>query len=93
MIPKIFNVNNLPYVATGMIEAGTLGHIYRMFIVRSSLGQNFWSWIILHIALWLWMIYYVNVLPHAKSAKIVTGISLFNTALIACVTWYFQYNK
>jgi hypothetical protein len=84
-------VSKTPIITTLLLEYANVGQLLRMWTVRSALGQNLYSWIAVQIALWLWLNFYITMLPEAKFAKWATiaGITL-NLAVVLTVA-YFRY--
>jgi uncharacterized membrane protein YbaN (DUF454 family) len=90
--PRIKLVALTPVLTTLLLEWANVGQLWRMWSVRSALGQNVWSWLCVHIALWLWMNFYRVAMPigRARTLAIVgtaTGIVL-NAAVLITVAFF-----
>jgi hypothetical protein len=81
-----------PMVTTVLLEYANAGQLWRMWYVSSALGQNVWSWLAVHAALWLWFNFYRVTMPQGKArtlALLGTGVGIaLNGAVVLTVAWF-----
>jgi len=86
-------VARTPILSVMLLESANVGQLWRMWAVRSALGQNLESWLFVQAALWLWLNFYLVMVPKQERRFAVWGTAL-GIALNAgvCLTVaYFRY--
>jgi len=82
-------VEKTPIITTLLLEYANVGQLTRMWSKKSALGQNIWSWIAVHIALWLWLNFNRVMLPSAHWARRATILGIIlNGAVILSVAYF-----
>ena len=84
-------IEKTPIATTLLLEYANVGQLWRMWHVHSALGQNVWSWLSVHAALWLWWNYYRVMLPNDKYARRATAVGLVLNAAVVLTVVYFRY--
>lgn len=84
-------VGKTPIITTLLLEYANLGQLWRMWSEHSALGQNIWSWLAVHVALWAWWNFYRVMLPDDKLAKYMTALGIFLNGLVVFSVAYFRY--
>jgi hypothetical protein len=92
--PRVRLTALTPLLTTLLLEWANVGQLWRMWTVKSALGQNVWSWLCVHLALWLWLNFYIVIMPPSKGRTLaVTGTTVgivLNGAVVLTVA-YFRY--
>jgi hypothetical protein len=55
--PKL--VGFTPIITTGLLEGANVSQIYRMWSTHTAAGQSLWAWLLVNLALMLWLNFYL----------------------------------
>jgi hypothetical protein len=87
--PKI--VSKTPLATVVLLEGANLGQLYRMWSTHTALGQSLTGWILVSIALILWLNFYRVCCPEQKWAFWATAFGIFMNALVILSVIWFRY--
>jgi uncharacterized protein with PQ loop repeat len=94
-LPSIFTtakwVSRYPAFAAILIEFGHMGQVARMWREQTSAGQSLTGWVILAIALCMWLRFYQVITPKEKFAKWATLSSIFMILFVIVTIVWFRY--
>lgn len=78
-----------PLITTAMFETANTLQMVQMWRKHSALGQSLASWVMVNIALWLWLNFYYVKTPNERNAIIATKIGIvINAAVVATVAYF-----
>lgn len=81
-------VRYTPILTVGLLEAGNLQQLCRMWSEGTSEGQSLWGWLSVNVALWLWWNFYRVCCPKERFAFWATVVGIWmNAAVIATVAY------
>jgi hypothetical protein len=80
-----------PIVTTILLESSTIGHIFRMWLTRTSEGQSLLSWIYVILALTLWFNWYRVFAPTERLARWSTVVGMLTSSFGLFSVIYFRY--
>lgn len=85
-------VARTPIASVALLEAANVGQLWRMWDVQSSLGQNPWSWAAVQVALWLWLNFYLVMVPknQRRFAVLGTALGILLNAAVCLTVIYFR---
>lgn len=84
-------VNKTPIVTTALLEAANVSQIWRMWTEWTAAGQSLWGWMMVNLALILWLNFYLTFNRQQKYAIWGTafGIAMNSTVILTVV--FFRY--
>jgi hypothetical protein len=83
-------VGRTPVVTAVLLEGANAHQLWRMWSEQSALGQSFWGWFQVHIALWLWWNFYRVMTPDQLWARRTAVLSIAINALVVLTVLYFR---
>jgi uncharacterized protein with PQ loop repeat len=84
-------VSLTPILTTLMLEGANLGQLWRMWTHRTAAGQELMSWVMVNIALWLWLNWYRVKTPNERFAILATRLGICLNTLVILSVAYFRY--
>lgn len=84
-------VSLTPLITTGLLEGANAGQLFRMWGERTAAGQSVPSWLLVNLALWLWLNFYRVKTPGERLAILATKIGIVMNASVLLTTIYFRY--
>lgn len=84
-------VAKTPFLVAVFMEYANAGQLWRMWREHSALGQNVWSWVAVHITLWLWLNFDLVIVPGGSKSWAFRATALglvLNTAVILTVAYF-----
>lgn len=82
-------VDKTPIVSVLLLEVANIGQLWRMWTEHSAAGQSLFSWVSVHVALWLWLNFYSVFNPSNRWAIRGTQLGLLlNGAVILSVIYW-----
>lgn len=82
-------VEKTPIVTTLLLESANISQLHRMWTEWTAEGQSIWGWVMVNIALLLWLNFYLVITPKAKWAIWGTAFGIaMNSAVILTVLWF-----
>jgi uncharacterized membrane protein YbaN (DUF454 family) len=80
-----------PVITALLLEGANVGQLFQMWSERSALGQSVWSWVMVNLALWLWLNFYHVKCPQEKFAIWATRAGIFLNSMVVASVVYFRY--
>lgn len=94
MAPWVKLVALTPVLTTLLLEWANIGQLWRMWTVKSALGQNVWSWLCVHAALWLWLNFYRIAMPPSRARTLAlsgTAVGIILNGSVVLTVAFFRY--
>jgi hypothetical protein len=87
--PKL--VSKTPIVTTLLLEAANVSQLVRMWTERTAEGQSLWGWMLVSLALVLWLNFYLTFNRDQKWAIRGTAFGIAMNAAVILTVVYFRY--
>jgi uncharacterized protein with PQ loop repeat len=84
-------VGRTPILTTLLLEAANISQVTRMWTERTAEGQSITAWIMVNLALLLWLNFYLTFTPEQKWAIWGTTAGIFLNSLVILSVVYFRY--
>src|SRR3982751_5835424 len=85
-------VSKFPICTSFLLEGANIGQIWRMWSEKSALGQSVVSWVLVNIALWLWVTFFIVKTPKEHFAIFFQSLGiLINFLVILSVVYWRTY--
>lgn len=87
--PKL--VEKTPLVTTFLLEAANISQLWRMWTTWTADGQSLWGWLMVNLALLLWLNFYLVFNREQKFAIWGTAFGVIMNTLVIVTVILFRY--
>lgn len=83
-------VSKTPLLSVGLLELANIHQLMRMWREGTAAGQSLGGWILVNIALWLWLNFYLVKTPDEKFAIWGTALGIVMNTMVILTVLYFR---